>query len=71
MLELLQERIPRTARQLRFGIVHVGCPEVVEEVAAALRERFGERETLVAPATPVLATHVGPGAWALAWQLED
>jgi DegV family protein with EDD domain len=71
VLDLLQERIPASARQLRFGIVHVGCPDVMQEVAAGLRSRFGERETLVAPATPVIATHVGPGAWAVAWQLED
>jgi hypothetical protein len=71
LLDLLQERLPARAKQLRFGIVHVGCPEVVEEVAAGLRGRFGERETLAAPATPVLATHVGPGAWGVAWQLED
>ncbi|NJD09189.1 MAG: DegV family EDD domain-containing protein [Gemmatimonadetes bacterium] len=71
MLELLQEKIPRDAKQLRFGVVHVGCPEMIDQVSAALRERFGERETLVGPATPVLATHVGPGAWGVAWQLED
>jgi len=71
MLQLLEERIPRTAQQLRFGIVHVGVPGIVPEIAAALTERFGERETLAAPATPVLATHVGPGAWGIAWQLED
>jgi DegV family protein with EDD domain len=71
VLDLLRARIPADARQLRFGIVHVGCPEMIEEVAAGLRKHFGERETLVAPATPVLATHVGPGAWGVAWQLED
>jgi len=71
MLDLLQQQIPATARQLRFGVVHVACPDMADEIAAALRERFGERETLVAPATPVLATHVGPGAWGVAWQLED
>jgi len=71
VLQLLQQRVPRDAKQLRFGIIHVGCPEIVAEVAAGLRQHFGERETLVAPATPVLATHVGPGAWGVAWQLED
>jgi fatty acid-binding protein DegV len=71
MVELIAERLPGEVRRLRFGVVHVGCPEVVPQVTAALRERFGERETLSGPVTPVLATHVGPGAWGIAWQLED
>jgi fatty acid-binding protein DegV len=36
-----------------------------------LRERFGERETIIAPASPALATHLGPGAWGVAYQVED
>ena len=71
MLDLLEERAPRNARQLRFGVVHVGCPEVLEEVSAALRARWGEREILTAPASPVLGAHLGPGAWGIGYQLED
>jgi DegV family protein with EDD domain len=71
MLDILEQTVPRDARQLRFGVVHVGCPEIVPRVSAALAERYGEREVLTAPASPVLATHLGPGAWGLAWQLED
>jgi DegV family protein with EDD domain len=72
MLELMELRVPRTAQNLRFGVVHVGCPEdQLEEIRAALNARFGEREIITAPATPVLATHLGPGAWGLCWQLED
>jgi len=71
MLELLAQRIPATARRLRFGIAHVDCPEMVEQVAAALRERFGNRDIITAAATSVLATHVGSGAWAVAYQVED
>ena len=71
MLGALQERVPRSAKRLRFGVVHVGCPDVAAEVSAELRALYGERETLIAPASPVLATHLGPGAWGLAWQYED
>ena len=71
MLDLLGERIPPGARQLRFGVVHVGAPELVGPVVAALEERFGERDVVTGPASPVLATHLGPGAWGIAWQLED
>jgi DegV family protein with EDD domain len=71
MLSALGSKVPRNARALRFGIIHVGAPEVVPPVAAALEERYGSRETIIAPATPVLATHLGPGAWGLAYQWED
>ncbi len=71
MLELLDQRIPRNARQLRFGIVHVGCAEIMDEVRAALIARYGEREIICGPATSVIATHIGPGAWGCCWLLED
>jgi hypothetical protein len=71
MLDLLAERIPPTARKLRFGVVHVGAPELLEPISAALTARFGAHEIITAPASPVLATHLGPGAWGIAWQLED
>ena len=67
----LRARIPATAEKLRFGVVHVGCVEKAEELKGLLRREFGEREIMIAPASPVLATHLGPGAWGLAWQLED
>jgi hypothetical protein len=71
MLDILATRIPKDVRALRFGVVHVGCRDVAERVAAELRRRFGEREVLIAPASPVLATHLGPGAWGIAYQVED
>jgi uncharacterized protein len=71
MLELVAESVPADAGSVRFGIIHVGYPEIVAPVSAALRERFGDREIIAAPASPVLATHLGPKAWGLAWQRED
>ncbi|HSJ30870.1 MAG TPA: DegV family protein [Longimicrobiales bacterium] len=71
MLATLRERIPADARALRFGVVHVGCAEKAEAFAADLRRTFGEREIIITPASPVLATHLGPGAWGVAYQLED
>jgi fatty acid-binding protein DegV len=63
--------VPPRHAQLRFGVVHVGCEDRAEKFAALLREAFGEREIIIAPASPVLATHLGPGAWGVAYQLED
>ncbi len=71
MLDELAERVPLGARNLRFGIIHVGYPEIVEPVMEQLRQRYGERDIIASPATPVLATHLGPGAWGLAYQWED
>lgn len=72
--DLLLEQVVQgvgDAKKVRFGVVHVGCPEVVKTVTARLRKTFGEVEVLSAAATPVVATHLGPGAWGVAWLVED
>ncbi|HSJ11015.1 MAG TPA: DegV family protein [Longimicrobiales bacterium] len=71
VLAVMKERIPADAKRLRFAVVHVGCEDVAIEIAARLREEWGDREVIVAPASPVLATHLGIGAWGLAYQLQD
>ena len=70
VLDLVTEQIG-SASEFRFGVVHVDALDVAEEVRAALLERFGQRDVLVSPATPVLATHIGRGAWGVAYQVED
>lgn len=67
----LEARIPRDVERVRFGVVHVACEEMVEEVSEALRARWGDVEILSGPATPVIATHIGPGAWGVAYMVED
>jgi uncharacterized protein len=69
MLTALRERVPADAKALRFGVVHVGCEDKALRVAERLRHTFGEREIIVTPASPVLATHLGPDAWGAAYQL--
>jgi DegV family protein with EDD domain len=71
MMELLEKRVPRSVKRVRFGIPQVACPEIVDEVTAAIRARWGEREVISAPASPIIATHVGEGAWGIAWLVED
>ncbi len=70
VLDLLEARIPDPSI-VRFGVVHVAAPEVVARVTAALRARFGDVEVLSGPATPVIATHLGVGAWAVAYLVEE
>ncbi|HKP76527.1 MAG TPA: DegV family protein [Longimicrobiaceae bacterium] len=72
VLELVEKRIPKGAKKVRFGIFHVACPEVLDEVAAEVKARWGaDRDLLTAAGTPVIATHAGEGAWGLAWMVED
>lgn len=71
VMDVLREKVPSGAKKVRFGIAHVGCPEIVPQARKALKEEYGDVEILAAPATPVLATHTGIGAWALAFLVED
>lgn len=72
MLEILEERVPRDVRKVRFGVVHSAFPEIVDEVCAEIRARWGaHREIVVSPVTPVIATHAGEGAWGIAYLVED
>lgn len=72
LLRVLRRQIPASARKVRFGVVHVGMPEIVDEMTGALRSEYGaDVEVLSAPATPVIATHLGIGAWGIAYIVED
>ncbi len=71
VMEELRKLIPEDARKVRFGVSHVGRPEIVPEVMAALKAEYGDVEILSAAATPVLATHTGMGTWAIAFLVED
>jgi DegV family protein with EDD domain len=71
VLRELKARVPVGAPGLRLGIVHVACPEVVTELSAALREHYGpDVEIVTGPVTPVLATHLGIGAWGMGWVMD-
>jgi DegV family protein with EDD domain len=72
MLKVLREHVPADVERVRFGIVHVGIPEIVADLARELRAEYGEHvEVIGAPATPVIATHLGIGAWGVAYMIED
>lgn len=72
LLRVVRDQIPSGAEKVRFGIVQVGIPEIVPEISAALKAEYGHHvDVLSAPATPVIATHTGIGAWGVAWLVED
>jgi fatty acid-binding protein DegV len=52
-------------------VAHAEAPEMADRVRNALVAAYQPRDCFVTLATGVLATHVGPGAWAIFYQVED
>jgi DegV family protein with EDD domain len=71
LLDAVAEDMERVPETVRFGIVHVGIPEIITEIRELLVARYGDVEIISAPVTPVIATHIGIGAWGLAYMVED
>jgi hypothetical protein len=71
VLELIERRLDPRPRSVRFGVVHADAPEVAEQLCAELTRRYAPRDCFVAPVTAALGVHVGPGAWAVFYQVED
>jgi len=71
VLALLEQRLTPRPAVVRFGVVHTGAAEVAERVRTALLSAYHPRDCFLTLATGVLGTHVGPGAWAVFYQVED
>ncbi len=71
VLALVEQRLTPRPTVVRFGVAHAEAPEMAERVRNALVAAYQPRDCFVTPATGVLATHVGPGAWAIFYQVED
>lgn len=71
VLSLLEKRLTPRPRAVRFGVVHAEAPEVAERVRTALVAAYQPRDCFVSLATGVLGTHVGAGAWAVFYMVED
>lgn len=71
VLSLLDKALTPRPKALRFGVVHAEAPEAAERVRTALVAAFRPKDVIVSLATGVLGTHVGSGAWAVFWQVED
>jgi DAK2 domain fusion protein YloV len=71
VLALLEKRLTPRPKVVRFGVVHTEAPEMAERVRTALVAAYRPRDCFVALATGVLGTHVGEGAWAIFYQVED
>jgi DegV family protein with EDD domain len=71
MLALVDKNLTPRPKVVRFGVAHVEAPDVAERIRSALIAAFAPRDCFVSLATGVLGTHVGPGAFAICWQVED
>jgi hypothetical protein len=71
VLALVDQRLTPRPRVVRFGVAHAEAPEVAERLRAALVAAYRPRDCFVSLATGVLGTHVGAGAWAIFYQIED
>lgn len=71
VLELLDKRLTPRPHTIRFGVAHAEAPEAAERVRTALMAAYRPKEVIVVPVTGVLGTHVGSGAWAVFYQVED
>jgi DegV family protein with EDD domain len=72
MLEILEKKVPRDAKKLRFGIMHVAAPEMLDPVTDEIRKRYGDNvDIMTSPGTPIIGTHAGEGAWGIAYMVED
>ncbi len=71
VLALLDQRLTPKPAIVRFGIAHAEAPEVAERVRTALVAAYQPKDCFVSLATGVLGTHVGFGAWAVFYQVED
>ena len=70
VFDMLDERLIE-AERYRFGVVHFAAEDWMHHVVAQLERRYEPLEILCGPPTAAIGVHVGPGAWALAYQIED
>ncbi|MEP7175344.1 MAG: DegV family protein, partial [Gemmatimonadales bacterium] len=71
VLALLEQRLTPRPTVVRFGVVHTQAAAAAERVRAALEAAYRPRDCFVTLATGVLGAHVGEGAWAIFYQVED
>lgn len=71
ILALLDKRLTPRPKNIRFGVAHAEAPEAAERVRLALMSAYRPKEVIVSPVTGVIGTHVGEGAWAVFFQVED
>jgi fatty acid-binding protein DegV len=52
------------------SVIHTNVPEEAARVAEMVKKRFGLKKVLLAPVSPIVGTHAGPGAIGLVFYPE-
>jgi DegV family protein with EDD domain len=71
VLSLLERKLTPRPGAIRFGIAHADAPEEAERLRNALVAVYSPKDVFVSLVTGVIGTHVGFGAWAVFYQVED
>ena len=61
LLEIMEQRVKGTG-PLHVGVLHGDVPDEAEGLKQRILERFKPVEVLISEITPVIGTHIGPGA---------
>ncbi|HYK82185.1 MAG TPA: DegV family protein [Gemmatimonadales bacterium] len=71
LLAVLDRALAHRPQELRLGVVHADIPDFAAALGVELVARYGPKQCLVQPITPVIAAHAGIGAWGVFYQIED
>lgn len=62
MMELLFQEVARSGGSPKFGVAHCAAPELADQLAHQLHERYPGADLMIAECGPAIGAHVGPGA---------
>jgi DegV family protein with EDD domain len=66
VLELISQKVTGK-NPIRLATIHAAAPQEAAALLEAAKTRLGAVETIMAEASPTVATHTGPGTVGLAW----
>lgn len=70
VLDDLLKAVPKD-RPVRFMLVHSGRPDLLIPHEEFLRQNFQVTQMMNCSAGAVISAHCGPGAWGVAWMVEE
>lgn len=70
MLDIAEERL-EGKNMAAASVIHANAPEEAARVAEMVKERFRVGQILLAPVSPVVGTHAGPGAVGLVFYAQE
>lgn len=68
LIELLEERT--AGKPFRLAALHANAEQEAQELLEQASDRFHPTEQMIAPVSPVVGTHAGPGTLGLVWMTE-